>query len=98
MKMGGFFSRQAGGGHNAELIDSFRFIMKHASCGLDHDSPGGVFVFNEHEEEFDSLKEDKDEDLLGYFPRSDDYEKEVSMKKYNEYKEYINNKTEKEKS
>lgn len=95
MKMGGFFSRQVAGTHNADLIDSFRFILKHANCGNEEDS--GIFVFNEHQESF-SLDQDESHDLLGYFPHSNDYNPEVSKKKYNEYKEYINIKTEKEKS
>jgi hypothetical protein len=79
-KTGGGFSRQAWGTGNADIIDSFRFLMKHTYCGK------GFDIVN-----FDSycdMEEDNDPDLLGYFPHSHEWEKEENDKEYNRYLEY----------
>lgn len=74
---GGFFSRQAWGSGNADIIDSFRFIMRHSMCcGV-----GFIGVDSEHGGNYEYFEEDNSEDLLGYFPCSSDW-KDVEEGKY----------------
>jgi hypothetical protein len=61
-KTGGGFSSQAWGTGNADIIDSFRFIMKHRYCSYSID----ILTFDDYCDKSD----DTDEDLLGYFPHS----------------------------
>lgn len=75
---GGFFSRQMWGWGNADIIDSFQFIMKHSDyCGEEN-----IYILSEHDDYLDSLKEDKSEELMKYFPCSDDWDEEVREKKF----------------
>lgn len=68
-KYGGFLSRQAWGYGNFDIIDSFKFIVKHKQeCGVEH-----IGVVVEHDI-FENYEEDKelpsDEDA---FPLSNDW-------------------------
>lgn len=70
-RSGGFFTRQAWGWGNVDIIDSFQFLMKHADeCG--HKS---LRVASEYDDDY-SLTEDKDDTLQDYFPRSNDWGEE----------------------
>lgn len=69
-KRGGFFSRQAWGVGNTDLIETFKFITWHTlNCGA-----AGFDVLSEHDDEY---FENQDYDLLenarGYFPHSSDW-------------------------
>jgi len=78
-KQGGFFSRKAWGWGNADIIASFRFIMKHTSeCGHNN-----IRVLCEYDEE--GYRNDNSEELLNYFPCSDDWEKKTSELEYEKY-------------
>lgn len=80
------FSRQAWGWGNANIIDSFRFIMKHiAEC--DQEDLAGwrenplsirIIVDDDHELLNSTTDTDKDEDLKKYFPFSADWDPKIS--------------------
>jgi hypothetical protein len=74
---GGCFTRQAWGAGNAELIDSFKFVMHHVlECG-----PESIGMHSEHyDDDWSNTNVDGDarrqhlEDTAHIFPRSNDWE------------------------
>lgn len=81
-KTGGGFSSQAWGTGNADIIDSFRFLMKHRYCG-------GFNVLNS--DSCEDIEQDMRDDLLGYYPHSSEWCEEVNEKEYKKYLEYCKN-------
>lgn len=81
-KTGGGFSSQAWGTGNAYIIDSFRFLMKHRYCRKGFDILEEQYCYE--------IDTDRDESLLGYFPHSEEWKKEISDKEYQKYLEYCN--------
>lgn len=83
-KYGGGFSRQAWGTGNAKIIDTFRFLMKHgSSCDGDFSIIDDQYLYDSEE-----LKPDFDKDLLGYYPHSNEWDKEINEKEYAKYISY----------
>ncbi|WP_316569421.1 hypothetical protein [Neobacillus sp. YIM B06451] len=74
-RIGGFYSRQAGGWGNFDIIDSFKFLALHTDmCG-----PKFIRVISEHEEDYemDTNAEKMDfyrSQSINYFPGSNDWE------------------------
>ena len=84
-KLGGFFSRQAWGWGNADVIDSFQFIMKHTgSCGEEHIIILSEFVLDNYTDE--GYTDDTSDELKQYYPRSTDWREGESDKRYEEHK------------
>lgn len=82
-KYGGGFTSQAWGTGNADIIDSFRFIMKHnLFCR------GEFAVLNKDNGEHENLEPDRDDELLGFFPHSNEWDSEVNDSEYKKYVEY----------
>lgn len=81
-KTGGGFSSQAWGTGNADIIDSFRFLMKHHAYCRE-----GFMVVGF--DEYIDLEEDVSEELLGYFPHSCEWKEEISNKECQIYEKYI---------
>ncbi|WP_059174003.1 hypothetical protein [Bacillus sp. FJAT-27445] len=74
-RIGGFYSRQAGGWGNFDIIDSFKFLALHTDkCG-----PQYIRVISEHDEDYemDTNAEKMDfyrSQSIHYFPSSNDWE------------------------
>lgn len=69
---GGFFSRQAWGWGNFDVIDSFKFIAFHtANCGQEY-----IRVVSEHDNEYNDKKASRAkflQDTKNIFPLSNDW-------------------------
>lgn len=79
-KTGGGFSRQAWGTGNADIIGSFRFLMKHAYCFQGFD----ILSFDD----YCDIDDDKDEDLLAYYPHSYEWDPNENNREYERYRTY----------
>jgi hypothetical protein len=82
-KIGGGFTRQAWGTGNADIIDTFRFIMKHWSF-----CRGDPIILDISDGTTDDLEYDRDEDLLSFFPHSHEWTPEVNEREYEKYLAY----------
>lgn len=82
-KLGGFFTRQALGWGNVDIIKSFQFIMKHTRLCQESGFEIMNGTYHIPEEDFDN-----DENLNNYFPYSDDWDKKEFDKKFKNYLDY----------
>ncbi len=78
-KTGGFFSRQVWGYGNADIVDTFKFMMLHTSTCQPEFESLHLEVVSEHDEEY-LANEEADEaalkkDAADMFPRSGDWAK-----------------------
>lgn len=86
------FSRQAWGWGNANIIQSFRFIMKHLAQCDQEDLPGwrenplSIRILGDGDHELLKSTIDKNEDLKKYFPFSSDWDPEIRKERHLEYK------------
>lgn len=80
------FTRQMWGWGNVDIIDSFRFLMKHTDlCGHEH-----IKILNREDDyDYDESKEDRDDDLNGYFPYSDDWAEDMQSGEWIKYQRYL---------
>lgn len=88
------FTRQAWGWGNADIINSFQFLMKHTdTCGHEN-----IKICSEHDEIMDSYvppenhngyTKDTSEELNEYFPRSDDWQEKVFDEAMEEHEKYL---------
>jgi hypothetical protein len=83
-EIGGFYSRQAWGWGNANIIDTFKFLMAHTQCAytlndakviVDYGKPV-IEIVSEHDEyseEEERKWQEHRKQLKDIFPRSDDW-------------------------
>lgn len=77
---GGFFSHQAWGWGNFDIISSFKFLALHADCRIEKTLESALCVFSEHDDYlYDEMNELPEEDFIaktkGIMPRSNDWQK-----------------------
>ena len=86
------YTRQMWGWGNANIIETFRFLMKHTdTCGEEH-----IYIACEHNDcFFDNTEEDISEELKHYYPFSGDWKSEINEKSFQEYQECKNSNREK---
>lgn len=91
------FTRQAWGWGNADIINTFQFLMKHTDkCGHEN-----IKICSEHDDIIDSAEDmnppnyphngytkDTAEDLKEYFPSSNDWPEEVWKKEFKIHRDY----------
>jgi hypothetical protein len=69
---GGFFSRQAWGWGNFDIIESFKFLAAHTPCDsitIIHEDKAEA----QDEQRWEKRLQDKDDSVYHYFPHSNDY-------------------------
>lgn len=86
MQKGISFAHMGWGWGNADIIDTFRFIMKHTDlCGHEH-----IKILREDDYDYDEFEEDRDDSLNGYYPCSDDWPVDMqSSKEWIKYQRYL---------